>query len=584
MIQVTIDGKGYEYPENCSYYEIAKDFEKTMDAPIVLVKVDGRLRELHKQLKKDCELEFVTTEDEIGHKTYQRSLSLLLVKAVYHEGGYDKLRHVMLHFSAGAGFFYTVDGDITLNQAFLDEVKAYMHEQVEKAVPIYKRSVDTHEARERFRLHGMTDKDRLFRYRRVSRVNLYSLGDFEDYYYGFMTYDTSYLKYFDLYLYDDGFVLQMPEKKAPETVPAANLSPKVFQVQRESERWGEQMGISTVADLNERITKGNIQQMMLIAEALQEQKIAKIAEQIAERKQVKFVLIAGPSSSGKTTFCNRLSIQLSAHGLTPHPISLDNYYVNRVDTPRDENGDYDFECLEALDIELLNWDMTALLNGERVELPYFNFKTGKREYKGNFIQMKETDVLVLEGIHGLNEKLTWSLPSESKFRIYISALTQINVDEHNRIPTTDGRLIRRMVRDSRTRATSAKETIAMWPSVRRGEDRNIFPNQEKADVMFNSALVYELSVLKLYAEPLLFQIEEGEPEYQEAKRLLKFLDYFVGVPIEDIPKNSIQREFVGGSCFDVRKAVLYGFEGSAIRGWTRKRVCGMIINCLMFRF
>ena len=221
MIQVTIDGKGYEYPENCSYYEIAKDFEKTMDAPIVLVKVDGRLRELHKQLKKDCELEFVTTEDEIGHKTYQRSLSLLLVKAVYHVGGYDKIRHVMLHFSAGSGFFYTVDGDITLNQEFLDEVKAYMHEQVEKAVPIYKRSVDTHEARERFRLHGMTDKDRLFRYRRVSRVNLYSLGDFEDYYYGFMTYDTSYLKYFDLYLYDDGFVLQMPEKKAPETVPAA---------------------------------------------------------------------------------------------------------------------------------------------------------------------------------------------------------------------------------------------------------------------------------------------------------------------------------------------------------------------------
>lgn len=551
MIQVTIDGKKYEYPENCSYYEIAKDFEKTMDAPIVLVKVDGRLRELHKQLKKDCELEFVTTKDEIGHKTYQRSLSLLLVKAVYHVGGYDKIRHVMLHFSAGSGFFYTVDGDIELNQEFLDKVKTYMKEQVEKAVPIYKRSVDTHEARERFRLHGMTDKDRLFRYRRVSRVNLYSLGDFEDYYYGFMTYDTSYLKYFGLYLYDDGFILQMPEKNAPETVPAANLSPKVFQVQRESERWGEQMGISTVADLNERITKGNIQQMMLIAEALQEQKIAKIAEQIAEKKTVKFVLIAGPSSSGKTTFCNRLSIQLSAHGLTPHPISLDNYYVNRVDTPRDENGEYDFECLEALDINLLNQDMTKLLNGERVELPYFNFKTGKREYKGNFIQMKETDVLVLEGIHGLNEKLTWSLPAESKFRIYISALTQINVDEHNRIPTTDGRLIRRMVRDSRTRATSAKETIAMWPSVRRGEDRNIFPNQEKADVMFNSALVYELSVLKLYAEPLLFQIEEVEPEYQEAKRLLKFLDYFVGVPIEDIPKNSILREFVGGSCFDV---------------------------------
>ena len=263
------------------------------------------------------------------------------------------------------------------------------------------------------------------------------------------------------------------------------------------------------------------------------------------------MLIAGRSSSRKTWFCNRLSIQLSAHGLTPHPISLDNYYVNRVDTPRDENGDYNFECLEALDIELLNRDMTALLNGERVELPYFNFKTGKREYKGNFIQMKETDVLVLEGIHGLNEKLTWSLPSESKFRIYISALTQINVDEHNRIPTTDGRLIRRIVRDNRTRGTSAKATIAMWPSVRRGEDENIFPYQEQADAMFNSALLYELAVLKLYAEPVLFQIGPDEPEYQEAKRLLKFLDYFLGIPSEDITKNSILREFVGGRCFDV---------------------------------
>ena len=343
----------------------------------------------------------------------------------------------------------------------------------------------------------------------------------------------------------------MPEKKAPETVPAANLSPKVFQVQRESERWGEQMGISTVADLNERITKGNIQQMMLIAEALQEQKIAKIAEQIAERKQVKFVLIAGPSSSGKTTFCNRLSIQLSAHGLTPHPISLDNYYVNRVDTPRDENGDYDFECLEALDIELLNRDMTALLNGERVELPYFNFKTGKREYKGNFIQMKETDVLVLEGIHGLNEKLTWSLPSESKFRIYISALTQLDIDEHNCLPTTDGRLIRRIVRDARTRSTSARETIAMWDSVRRGEEKNIFPFQEGADVMFNSALIYELAVLKPYAESILFGIPKDVPEYVEAKRLLKFLDYFIGVSTEVIPKNSLMREFVGGSIFRV---------------------------------
>lgn len=550
MVRVKIGTDIREYPQGTTWAQVAEEYQSGFEHDILLVQIGGKLQELHKTVR-DGSLRFITAEEKPGMSAYQRSATLLMLKALYAVAGAERVEKVIVDFSVGKGFFVEARGAFTVDDGFLEQVKAKMEEYVNRKIPIQKRSVSTDDAIELFHDHHMYDKERLFRYRRVSRVNLYSLGDFEDYYYGFMTYDTSYLKYFDLYLYDDGFVLQMPEKKAPETVPAANLSPKVFQVQRESERWGEQMGISTVADLNERITKGNIQQMMLIAEALQEQKIAKIAEQIAERKQVKFVLIAGPSSSGKTTFCNRLSIQLSAHGLTPHPISLDNYYVNRVDTPRDENGDYDFECLEALDIELLNRDMTALLNGERVELPYFNFKTGKREYKGNFIQMKENDVLVLEGIHGLNEKLTWSLPSESKFRIYISALTQINVDEHNRIPTTDGRLIRRMVRDSRTRATSAKETIAMWPSVRRGEDRNIFPNQEKADVMFNSALVYELSVLKLYAEPLLFQIEEGEPEYQEAKRLLKFLDYFVGVPIEDIPKNSILREFVGGSCFDV---------------------------------
>lgn len=533
------------------YREIVRSFEEESRYPIVLVTVNGRLRELHKRLKKDCEITFVTTNDEIGHKTYRRSMTLLFLKAVYHVGGRDNIRKVVLNFSAGSGFYFTIDGDITLNQEFLEEVKAYMKQLVEEKIPIMKKSMDTHEARELFRTLGMHDKERLFWYRRVSKVNVYSIGDFTDYFYGFMVSDTSYLKYFELYLYDEGVILQMPGRKQPDVVPSLNPSPKIFQVQQEAARWGERMGIETVADLDERISKGNIGQMILIAEALQEQKIAKIAEQIAERPSVKFILIAGPSSSGKTTFCNRLSVQLSSRGMRPHPISMDNYYVDRVKTPRDENGEYDFECLEALDIELFNSDMRRLLSGERVELPRFNFKTGKREYKGDFIQMGAEDVLVLEGIHGLNEKLTWSLPSESKFRIYISALTQLNVDEHNRIATTDGRLIRRMVRDNRTRATSAKETIAMWPSVRRGEDRNIFPNQESADAMFNSALVYELSVLKLYAEPLLFQIREEEPEYQEAKRLLKFLDYFVGVPSEDIPQNSILREFIGGSCFDV---------------------------------
>ena len=328
-------------------------------------------------------------------------------------------------------------------------------------------------------------------------------------------------------------------------------SPKIFQVQKEAEKWGEMMGVSVVGELNEKISKGKMQELLLISEALQEGRISKIAEQIIERGGVKFVMIAGPSSSGKTTFSHRLSIQLAAHGMKPHPIAVDNYFVNREDTPRDENGNYNYECLEAIDVELFNRDMNALLKGERVELPRFNFKLGKREYKGDFLKMQPNDILVIEGIHGLNDRLSYSLPTESKFKIYISALTQLNIDEHNRIPTTDGRLIRRIVRDNRTRGTSAKATIAMWPSVRRGEDENIFPYQEQADAMFNSALLYELAVLKLYAEPVLFQIGSDEPEYQEAKRLLKFLDYFVGIPSEDIPKNSILREFVGGSCFDV---------------------------------
>ena len=311
------------------------------------------------------------------------------------------------------------------------------------------------------------------------------------------------------------------------------------------------MQADTVGALNEQIVSKGASQLLLVAEALQESKISQIARTIAENKDKKFIMIAGPSSSGKTTFSHRLSIQLAAHGLRPHPIAVDNYFVNREDTPLDSEGNYNFECLEAIDVKQFNEDMTRLLQGEEVELPYFNFKTGQREYRGNFMKLGKEDVLVIEGIHCLNDKLSSSLPTESKFKIYISALTQLSIDEHNRIPTTDGRLIRRIVRDARTRGTSAKQTIAMWNSVRRGEEENIFPYQESADVMFNSALIYELAVLKLYAEPLLFSIGKDEPEYNEAKRLLKFLDYFLGVPSESIPSNSILREFVGGGCFDV---------------------------------
>ena len=440
---------------------------------------------------------------------------------------------------------------MTVDQEFLDQVKKYMQEMVERKIPIKKRTLSTSDAIELFHKYGMYDKEKLFHYRIVSKVNLYSLEEFEDYFYGFMVNHTGYLKYFELYPYDEGFVLQLPEQSNPETVPPFQPEPKIFQVQKEANQWAAMMHTETVGDLNSQITHQGSNQLILIAEALQESKIAKIAEQIAQAGNKKFIMIAGPSSSGKTTFSHRLSIQLAAHGLRPHPIAVDNYFVNRDQTPLDEEGNYNFECLEAIDTKQFNKDMMALLNGKTVELPSYNFKTGVREYKGNTLQLGPEDILVIEGIHCLNDKLSENMPRENKFKIYVSALTQLNIDEHNRIPTTDGRLIRRIVRDARTRGTSAKHTIAMWNSVRRGEEANIFPYQESADVMFNSALIYELAVLKIYAEPLLFGITPEEPEYNEAKRLLKFLDYFVGMPGEAVPGTSLLREFIGGGCFDV---------------------------------
>ena len=550
-VKVKILGKTKEYPYGISYGEIVEEYQESSRYPIVLVMKDGKLCELHKKLKRGGVLEFVTTGDEIGHKTYKRSASLLLLKAVYHVAGRKNIKNIVLHYSVASGYYYTIDGNVEITEEFLAQVKAYMRELVERKIPILKRSVGTSEAIEIFHEHGMYDKEKLFRFRRGSRVNIYSLDGFEDYFYGFMVNHTGYLKYFELYPYDTGMVLQLPERSNPQEVPPFVPKPKIFQIQKESERWGEMMQADTVGALNEQIVSKGASQLLLVAEALQESKISQIARTIAENKDKKFIMIAGPSSSGKTTFSHRLSIQLAAHGLRPHPIAVDNYFVNREDTPLDSEGNYNFECLEAIDVKQFNEDMTRLLQGEEVELPYFNFKTGQREYRGNFMKLGKEDVLVIEGIHCLNDKLSSSLPTESKFKIYISALTQLNIDEHNRIPTTDGRLIRRIVRDARTRGTSAKQTIAMWNSVRRGEEENIFPYQESADVMFNSALIYELAVLKLYAEPLLFSIGKDEPEYNEAKRLLKFLDYFLGVPSESIPSNSILREFVGGGCFDV---------------------------------
>ena len=551
MVKVEIMGETREYPAGTTFSEIVEPYQKVSEAPVILVTVNGKLKELHKKLKYDSRIGFVTTKDNIGHQTYKRSACMILLKAIYDIAGKEHVDHVVIHYSVGSGYYFTMKGSKIPDQKFLDQVKARMHEIVEAKLPIEKRTVSTDEAIALFHKHRMYDKEQLFRYRRVSRVNLYRIGTFEDYFYGYMANHTGYIRWFDLKSYDEGFVLELPEREKPEEIPPFAPEEKIFRVQKESQEWVEKLTISCVGDLNDRITKEGIRNILLVQEALQEAKISNIARKICETGNKKFVMIAGPSSSGKTTFSHRLSIQLTAHGMKPHPIAVDNYFVNREHTPLDEYGEKDYECLQAIDVEQFNQDMLALLRGDRVELPVYNFKTGQREYRGDFLQLGKEDVLVIEGIHCLNDKLSYALPVENKFKIYISALTQLNVDEHNRIPTTDGRLIRRIVRDARTRGISAKDTIARWPSVRRGEEANIFPFQEQADVMFNSALVYELACLKLYAEPLLFGIDKKEPEYIEAKRLLKFFDYFVAVPSEDVPHNSILREFVGGSCFDV---------------------------------
>lgn len=552
MVKVTIDGKEHEYAIGTTYREIVDEYqEEVAEAPVILVMADGKLRELQKKLKGDCTLEFVTTKDHIGFETYKRTVCLVLLRAIYDVAGKENIEKVMIHYSVGNGYYFTMAGKAVLDQHFLDNVKTRMQELTDMCTPIGKRSVNTDDAVSLFHHHRMYDKEKLFRFRRVSKVNIYNIGYYEDYFYGYMADHAGYVKYFDLKLYDEGFVLELPTRKNPSVISPFRPEGKIFQVQKESQEWAEKMDISYVGDLNNHITKEGISNILLVQEALQEAKISDIAQRIVLEGNKKFIMIAGPSSSGKTSFSHRLSIQLLAHGMKPHPIGVDNYFKNREETPLDEYGEKNYECLEAIDVEQFNKDMLALLRGERIELPVFNFKTGHREYKGDFLQLGPEDVLVIEGIHGLNDKLSYALPAESKFKIYISALTQLNIDEHNRIPTTDGRLLRRIVRDARTRGTSAKDTIARWPSVRRGEEANIFPYQEQADVMFNSALVYELACLKVYAEPLLFGIDKSEPEYLEAKRLLKFLDYFISVPSEDIPHNSLLREFVGGSCFDV---------------------------------
>lgn len=551
-ITLQIQGEEKKYPVGTSFLKIAEEYQDSYPDDIVLVLYNNRLRELGKKADKDGKLEFLTTAEKTGKKAYRRSTTLLMQKSVHNLWGEESIT-VRVMYSIGQGYYCELlqRGElIKVTDEMLSKLKKEMYRLTLADITIEKHNMHTDDAVALFHKLGMKDKEKLFRYRRSSRVNIYEIDHYKDYFYGYMVPSTGYLRYYDAVLYEDGFVLLFPGKNAKE-VAAFQPSDKLFTTLKHSREWGKMQQIDTIGALNDAIAAGNMQQIILTQEALFEERIGQLAEAIVKSENKKFIMIAGPSSSGKTTFSHRLSIQLAAKGLKPHPFPLDDYYVDRDKCPRDEHGELDLECLESLDVELFNHDMNELLTGKKVDLPIFNFKTGKREYKDKVMQLGPDDILVIEGIHGLNDKLSYSLPAESKFKIYISALTQLNIDEHNCLPTTDGRMIRRIVRDARTRGTSAKETIAMWDSVRRGEEKYIFPFQEEADVMFNSALIYELAVLKLYAEPLLFAIDKECPEYVEAKRLLKFLDYFLPMPGDGISQNSIIREFIGGSCFHV---------------------------------
>ena len=547
-ITVIVDGQGdIEVDVGTTLEQLSKEFKDRYSSTIVAATVNNHLRELSFPIQEHCNVKFLDLTTADGLRVYTRSLAFLFIRA-----SKEVLPgcRVTVEHSLSKGLYCEIHYERPIEETDVRKIEERMRDIVKEDVPFVKDNISVAEAKEIFKREGLESKVKLLDFRKDQRVNIYSCGDLKDYFYGYMVPSTGYLKLFELKHYAAGVIVRYPEISDPNRIPPFVEQKKLASIFRESERWGQIMELPYVANLNEFILHKKHPELIRIAEALHEKKVAQIADEITKEGK-RIILIAGPSSSGKTTFAQRLAIQLKVNGLRPVSISTDDYFVDREHTPKDEWGEYDFESIEAVDLELFNEQLSKLLQGEEVEIPIFNFQKGAREFRGRIMKITSDQPIIIEGIHGLNERLTEGVPSDQKFKIYISALTQLNIDEYNRIPTTDTRLIRRIVRDSKYRGHSALKTLNQWPSVRRGEEKNIFPFQEEADVMFNSALVYELAVLKKYVEPLLHEITDRHPEYSEAKRLLKFLSYFI--PIDDehiIPQTSIIREFIGGSCFE----------------------------------
>ncbi len=536
-----------KYSRGITLQEIAEDQDIQLRSRILGALVNNKLQDLPFEVFNPLTVEFIDITNPDGMRMYIRSLSFLLYHAVETILPGVKLR---VEHSVSKGVYCELQGYGEISVEKIAEIVDYMRSVVEKDIPFVHNKKETEKVIKVFRKNGFEDKIGLLESRGQSYSSYYELGDSIGSFYGYLVPSTGYLEVFDVNKYYNGILLQIPKRFEPENVEELIIQNKMFDIFQEFSNWNKVLNVTNINDLNALHKTENAEQLIKVSEALHEKKIAQIADQIAERKDnVKIILISGPSSSGKTTFSKRLAIQLLVSGLRPKTISLDDYFVDREHTPKDENGDYDFESLEALDIEQFNLDLSRLLKGEEVEIPKFSFEQGQRFYDGTKLKLEEDNILVIEGIHGLNPKLTHTIDDSFKFKIYASALTSINIDDHNRIPTTDNRLIRRIIRDYRYRNYSAAETLSRWQSVRRGEDKHIFPYQEEADVMFNTALLYEFAVLKHYAEPILLEVENIKPEYAEANRLLHFFSYFKHINASNIPPTSIIREFFGGSSF-----------------------------------
>ena len=546
MINITFDGLDYKVENGTKVIEFIRKNLNIDEETIMACKISNEVKSLETKLERNCKLELIDYTTADGSRIYVRGLTFIMLKAF--EELYPEYK-IIVNYSLGHSIYCEdLDGK-EITQEMSEKVFDKMKEIVSSDLPFIKMELSLDDAKALYEKQNMQDKLGLIETRAKPYVSLYSCGNTFNYFYGVMPISTKYMKYFDIVKYEKGVLLVYPRRYNPKEVIKVKETKKLYNTFEEYEKLHRILKVGNVSELNNWVKSGNLGELIRISEALHEKKIAQIADMIAADKNKKIVLIAGPSSSGKTTFAQRLGIQLRVNGLKTITLSMDNYFVNREDNPKDENGNYDFECLEAIDINLFNEQLSKLLNGEEVNLPTFDFATGTRKYLGNTAKLNENEIIVIEGIHGLNEKLTSSIPRENKFKIYISALTALNIDDCNRISTSDSRLLRRILRDHKYRSHNAIATIKMWPSVRKGEEKYIFPFQEDADVMFNSSLVYEAAVLKSFIEPVLAAVDNKNPEYSEAKRLYEFLGYFLPIGTEEIPINSILREFIGGGCF-----------------------------------